>query len=196
MASQTPIPKSEASANFLDTIRTSIASRLASILGDEVNQAVYASIEPSRKGPHDRALAIPKLRAVLKNANPTEIAAQVAKEMSVGVGFEKYGSEELLEKDPILHLFNVYVAINNDIKAEETQGRYESRERAKDYFNRLEKGDPHLTAMWQCFRELSILEYIKTYERLGVQFDIYAGESVIFAKSIKKVMDQLENKGS
>ncbi|KIO18963.1 hypothetical protein M407DRAFT_31367 [Tulasnella calospora MUT 4182] len=244
MAPQTPIPKSEASANFLDTIRTSIASRLATILGDEVNQAVYASIEPSRKGPHDRTLAIPKLRAVLKNANPTEIAAQytpddlieavvasgsflsfhvrsstmmrqvlemiysmsqssergygtitLGNESSVGVGFEKDGSEELLEKDPILHLFNGYVAINNDVKAEETQGRYESRERAKDYFNRLEKGDPHLTAMWQCFRELSIFEYIKNYERLGVQFDIYAGESLIFAKSIKKVMDQLEKQG-
>ncbi|KAG8913904.1 hypothetical protein FRC01_004329, partial [Tulasnella sp. 417] len=113
----------------------------------------------------------------------------------LAVGFEKYGSEEELEKDPILHLFNVYVAINNDVKAEEIEGRYDTKEKAKDYFNRLEKGDPHLTAIWQRFRELSILEYIKTYERLGVEFDIYAGESLVSPESIKKVMDQLRKQG-
>lgn len=30
----------------------------------------------------------------------------------LAVGFEKYGSEEELEKDPIKHLFDVYVKIN------------------------------------------------------------------------------------
>ncbi|KAG9045019.1 hypothetical protein FS837_007182, partial [Tulasnella sp. UAMH 9824] len=74
------LPNTEPSANFLDTIRTSIASSIATILGDEVNQVVYASIEVARKGPHDLTLTVPKLRAVLKNANPNEIAKKVANE--------------------------------------------------------------------------------------------------------------------
>ncbi|KAG8958120.1 hypothetical protein FRC00_003031 [Tulasnella sp. 408] len=110
----------------------------------------------------------------------------------LAVGFEKYGSEEELEKDPIQHLFKVYVAINNDVKVEETQGRYDTKERAKDYFNRLEKGDPPLTAIWKRFRELSIFEYIKTYERLGVQFDVYAGESLV-PPEIGKRKDESRN---
>src|SRR5690606_38061723 len=36
----------------------------------------------------------------------------------LAVGFRKYGSEEKLLEDPIHHLFEVYVKINNDIKAE------------------------------------------------------------------------------
>jgi arginyl-tRNA synthetase len=36
----------------------------------------------------------------------------------LGVGFKRYGSEELLVKDPIRHLFDVYVKINSVIKEE------------------------------------------------------------------------------
>ena len=37
----------------------------------------------------------------------------------LAVGFERYGSEEELQKNPIMHLFEVYVKVNKDAKAEE-----------------------------------------------------------------------------
>lgn len=76
-----PPPNTEPSANFLDTIRTSIASHLTAILGLEVIEAVYASVEVSHNSPHDLTLSVPKLGAGLNDANPDEIAAKVAEEV-------------------------------------------------------------------------------------------------------------------
>ncbi|KAG8992354.1 hypothetical protein FRB90_001038 [Tulasnella sp. 427] len=101
----------------------------------------------------------------------------------------------MLEKDPILHLFNVYVSVNKDVATEKLQGKYDTREKANDYFSRLEQGNPQLTALWKRFRELSVAEYIKTYERLNVKFDVYSGESLVSPESIRAVVDQLEAQG-
>jgi arginyl-tRNA synthetase len=38
----------------------------------------------------------------------------------LSVGFDRYGSEEELVRDPIQHLFKVYVRINQD-KSDETE---------------------------------------------------------------------------
>jgi arginyl-tRNA synthetase len=36
----------------------------------------------------------------------------------IAVGFEKYGSQEELERDAIKHLFTVYVNINKDAESD------------------------------------------------------------------------------
>lgn len=54
----------------------------------------------------------------------------------LAVGFKKYGSEEELVKDPILHLFDVYVKISADAKDNEAVN-----EEARSYFKRMEDGN-------------------------------------------------------
>ncbi len=39
----------------------------------------------------------------------------------LALGFEKYGNEEALEKDPINHLYELYVKINKDMAAEKEE---------------------------------------------------------------------------
>lgn len=56
------------------------------------------------------------------------------------MGFQKYGSEEALQADAIIHLFDVYVSISNDVKAEKAEGRDETKDQAKEYFRKLEEG--------------------------------------------------------
>lgn len=51
----------------------------------------------------------------------------------LSVGFEKYGNEQELQKDPIHHLFQVYVRINNE-KDELIE------QQANAYFKRMEEG--------------------------------------------------------
>lgn len=58
----------------------------------------------------------------------------------LAIGFEKYGSEDELQRDAIMHLFHVYVSINKDVKAEEAENRSDTKDRAKDYFKHLEDG--------------------------------------------------------
>lgn len=53
----------------------------------------------------------------------------------IAVGFERYGSEEELEKDAIKHLYDVYVKINKDAAEDETVN-----DAARAYFKRMEDG--------------------------------------------------------
>lgn len=70
----------------------------------------------------------------------------------LSVGFDRYGSEEELVRDPIQHLFKVYVRINQD-KTDETE-RFNKGEitdaestvhaAAKRVFKAMEDGEPRL----------------------------------------------------
>ncbi|KAI7856728.1 arginyl-tRNA synthetase [Circinella umbellata] len=88
----------------------------------------------------------------------------------LAVGFEKYGDKVLLEKDPIHHLYNVYVKINNDITEDVDR-------QANEYFKRMEEGDSTALEQWKRFRDLSISSYQSIYKRLGIEFERYSGES-------------------
>lgn len=55
--------------------------------------------------------------------------------------------------------------------------------------------DKRALDLWENFRKLSIVEYIKLYERLNVTFDVYGGESKVEGDSIQKVMEDLRQRG-
>ncbi|CEI99529.1 hypothetical protein RMCBS344292_13616 [Rhizopus microsporus] len=106
----------------------------------------------------------------------------------LAVGYEKYGDEAQLNKDPIRHLYDIYVKINADAKDDP-----DVDVQANQYFKRMEEGDPQALAQWKRFRDLSIQSYEALYKRLDVTFDVYAGESE--AKDyISKVYNLLEQK--
>ncbi len=91
----------------------------------------------------------------------------------LAVGYRKHGNDEELAKDAIKHLFHVYVEVNKDAEADPT-----IHDEARAYFKRMEEGDDEALAMWRRFRELSIAAYKTIYSRLGVEFDVYSGESM------------------
>ncbi|KAL8698469.1 MAG: hypothetical protein Q9224_001838, partial [Gallowayella concinna] len=137
--------------------------------------------------------------------------------------FEILGSEERLEKDPIGHLFDIYVEINNISRPEEeeikrkkeelaqasTDGKsiadlemqiqtLESKsvnEQARQYFKRMEDGDKAALATWRRFRDLSIERYKKTYSRLNIRYDVYSGESTVEKERMDHAVKQLEKSG-
>lgn len=76
----------------------------------------------------------------------------------LAVGFERYGNEEALVKDPIHHLFDVYVRINKDIEEEGDSIPLEqsTNGKAREYFKRMEDGDEEALKIWKRFREFSI----------------------------------------
>ncbi|ODV87563.1 hypothetical protein CANARDRAFT_6090 [[Candida] arabinofermentans NRRL YB-2248] len=121
----------------------------------------------------------------------------------LAIGFERYGSEEELEKDPIQHLFNVYVKINVDVKTEKEKAELEGVELdeststdglARSFFKSMENGDEKSIALWKKFRELSITKYITTYARLNIKYDIYSGESQVKQESMDNVTKVLKEK--
>lgn len=111
----------------------------------------------------------------------------------LAVGYAKYGSEEALTKDPINHLFDVYVQINKDATEEGEDSKI--HEQARDYFKKMEDGDEEALKLWSRFRELSIEKYIETYDRLNIKFDVYSGESQVSKDIVKRVSDIFEERG-
>lgn len=105
----------------------------------------------------------------------------------LAVGFEKYGSEEELEKDAITHLYDVYVKINADGEKDP-----KVHDRAREFFVGMENGDEAALALWGKFRDLSIAKYKSTYARLNIYFDIYSGESQVSNLSQKLAIDALQ----
>ncbi|THH04283.1 hypothetical protein EW145_g5637 [Phellinidium pouzarii] len=113
----------------------------------------------------------------------------------LAVGFERYGSEEKLQENAIMHLFNVYVAVNKDSKAEEERGGPEvTNEKASAVFRAMEDGDEKTLALWSRFRELSIKAYELVYARLNVHFDVYSGESQVETAQIHATLAKLKEK--
>lgn len=53
----------------------------------------------------------------------------------MAVAFSRYGNEEELQKNPIRHLFDIYVKINADAEKEP-----EIHDQARAYFKRMEDG--------------------------------------------------------
>ncbi|EJS43452.1 msr1p [Saccharomyces arboricola H-6] len=109
----------------------------------------------------------------------------------LAIGFERYGSERELEKQPIQHLYEVYVRINKDLAKEEKNGTSKSEisSEARAFFKKLENLDEDAIKIWSRFRSLSIHRYVETYSRLNINFDIFSGESQVS----KKYMDEALN---
>ncbi|EFA78048.1 arginyl-tRNA synthetase [Heterostelium album PN500] len=90
----------------------------------------------------------------------------------LAIGYDRFGSEQALLEDPIKHLFDVYVKINNTAETEP-----EIHDQARAYFKDMEDGNENALKLWSKFRDLSIEKYKEIYGRLNVQFDEYSGES-------------------
>jgi arginyl-tRNA synthetase len=127
----------------------------------------------------------------------------------LALGFEKYGSEEALQVDPINHLYEIYVKINKDLTAEkeemsklEAEGKDVSHiknegldEQARRYFKAMTDNDEKAIAQWGRFRDLSIKRYKETYARLNIHFDDYSGESQVKQERMDFAADKMAKMG-
>ncbi|MCM1990562.1 arginine--tRNA ligase [Oceanirhabdus seepicola] len=103
--------------------------------------------------------------------------------------YKKWGDEEALEKEPIKELLRIYVKFHD-----EAEKNPELVEEGRMYFKRLEDGSEEEVALWKRFRELSLKEFMKVYEMLGVEFDSYAGES-FYSDKIDELVEMIEKTG-
>ena len=81
-------------------------------------------------------------------------------------GYKLWGQEYNIEENPIEELTRIYVRINDLCK--EDEGVLEA---CRDNFKKLEEGDKYCTEIWNKFKDLSLKEFNRIYDILGVQFD-------------------------
>ena len=86
--------------------------------------------------------------------------------------FDRWGDEAELAANPTSHLLKLYVRFHEEAKTDATLDVA-----ARDWFRRLEQGDPAARARWQQFVTQSRAEFGRIYDLLGVKFDAMLGES-------------------
>jgi len=88
------------------------------------------------------------------------------------VAYREWGSEEILEKDPVHALFDLYTKFHREAKS-----RPELDDDARQQFRLLEHGDAEATELWERFKRYSLAEFNRIYDILGIKFDYFTGES-------------------
>ena len=102
------------------------------------------------------------------------------------VGYKKWGEEYDLESDPIDKLSDIYRRINEMCEQEE-----KVLEECRETFKMLEEGDSYCVSLWNKFKDLSLKEFEKIYNLLGVKFDDYKGEA-FYQDKLDEVIQILE----
>lgn len=104
--------------------------------------------------------------------------------------WNRWGSEEALERAPIEHLLELYVRFHAEEEADPALA-----EEARRAFLELESGAENETrAAWKRFTALSLREFEKVYARLGVVFDHVRGESW-YEDKLAGLLDWLGRRG-
>lgn len=102
--------------------------------------------------------------------------------------YNRWVDEEALEKDPIGELLRIYVKFHEEAEKDPSlvdEGRL--------HFKRLEDGEPEETALWKRFRDLSLKEFNRVYDLLGIKFDSLAGEA-FYNDKMQDIIDELREK--
>jgi len=103
--------------------------------------------------------------------------------------YQQWGDKKKIAENPIKELNDLYVKFH-----EEAEKNPEIEDKAREIFQKMEEEDRGLIKLWSKFRSISIAEFKKVYERLGIKFDAYLGESYFAGETDKLVEECLEKK--
>ncbi len=101
------------------------------------------------------------------------------------VAYQLWGDEEEMKRAPVTHLNDLYVRFHQEARKD---GSLEDR--ARMTFRKLEEGDEEALGLWKRFSEVSLEEFRKIYELMGISFDHYTGES-FYNDMAKELVERL-----
>ena len=105
------------------------------------------------------------------------------------VAYKLWGNDEDIEKRGVTALVEIYVRYHK-----EAEEKPEMDDEARAWFKKIEDFDPEATRLFNWFKEITLKEVVKIYDRLGIKFDYYTGES-FYNDKMQPVLDLLEKKG-
>ncbi len=104
------------------------------------------------------------------------------------VAYKLWGDQAAVEAEGIDELQRIYVKFHD-----EADVKPELEDEARSWFVKLEQGDEEAHRLWRWFVDISLKEFHKMYDLLGVKFDSYAGES-FYNDKMAEVLDELKAK--
>lgn len=118
---------------------------------------------------------------------------------------ELWGDEAAIAENPVPELHDLYIRINELIdpgsaryrdmdEAEAQRLTEELKAPGREWFRRLEEGDPEVYARWQQIVEWSLEEFQRMYDVLGIDFDWVRGESY-YQELLQDTIQTLKDSG-
>ena len=104
------------------------------------------------------------------------------------VAYKKWSSREILERDGIKELERIYVLFGKEAEKDPSLN-----DQARAAFKELERGNEEYLEIWRLFKEISMREYTQTYKRLGIEFDVWGGES-LYTDKMPAIVEELRQK--
>jgi len=101
---------------------------------------------------------------------------------------KKWGEKDL-DKMTIDDLEELYIKFHKEAETDE-----KLIDEGREYFSKLENGDKEVRQIWQKCIEISLLEFERVYQMLGVHIDFIHGES-FYEKMLPEVIKEIINKG-
>lgn len=104
------------------------------------------------------------------------------------VAYKNWGNKEDIERDGVLALMNIYVKFHEEAEKDDTLN-----DQARDWFAKMEQGNEEALEIWQWFKDISLKEYMRIYDLLGMGFDSFNGES-FYRDKTQNVVEKLQAK--
>lgn len=105
------------------------------------------------------------------------------------VAYKLWSSEELVKEKGIEELLRIYVKFNEE--SENNEGLIVE---AREWFVKMEQNEPEALKIWNWFKEISMVEFERIYDLLGISFDSYLGES-FYRDKVPALVEKLKGMG-
>lgn len=104
------------------------------------------------------------------------------------LAYKKWGNHQKVLEDSVNELQKLYVFFHEQAKINP-----KLNQEASDLFYQLEQKNEELIGLWKLFKKISLKEFRKIYDLLGIKFDYYIGES-FYNDQISDLMLELKQK--
>ncbi len=105
------------------------------------------------------------------------------------VAYKKWGDKEKTEQEDIKELTRIYVKFHDEAEKDDSLN-----DEARSWLVKMQDGDEEALSLWKWFKEISLREFQRIYDRLEVTFDSYDGES-FFNDKMMPVVEEINKKG-
>jgi len=104
------------------------------------------------------------------------------------VAYKLWGDDDDINKNSINAMLELYVRFHREAEEDDSLNG-----QARAWFKKIEDGDSEALRIFDWFKELTLKEVKKVYDKLNVRFDSYAGES-FYNDKVQAVVDELNDK--
>lgn len=105
------------------------------------------------------------------------------------VAYKLWGNKEEIESRGIRALLEIYVKFHAEAEKNDSLN-----DEARAWFKKIEDGDQEALSLFGWFKDITLKEVSRIYDRLDIQFDSYNGES-FYNDKMQPILDEIEQKG-